>query len=267
MFKERLRLLKREQQRSNQPFLKTVIYLLARKVVDLYRGENNSTIKSNGELGVIRKYIKDGDTVFDVGANRGEWTQYVVAHHPTCIVHCFEPSSFTFQKLTATRFKENIHCQKIAFGSRPGTVELNIFEEGSGTNSLFGREGTGKKPKKVEPVRMNTLDDYCREQSVKRIDFLKLDVEGNEMDVFKGAEGMLKKGLITTIQFEYGGCNIDAGVLLKDLFTFLLPLNYSIYKIMPNKLMYMPKYDQDLENFQTTNFLAILSGKSSTQRL
>ncbi len=88
------------------------------------------------------------------------------------------------------------------------------------------------------------------------IDLVKVDVEGHELEVFKGAAGMLAQGKIKRIQFEYGGCNIDSRVLLKDLFEFLLPYGYAFYKVFPRELRRVPRYDQRLENFQYQNWVA-----------
>lgn len=92
---------------------------------------------------------------------------------------------------------------------------------------------------------------------MQQIDLLKLDVEGHELDVLKGAKHMLAQGQIKRIHFEYGGTYIDARILLKNFFDLLLPLGYRCYKIYPNSLHLVERYDQVLENFQYSNWLAI----------
>lgn len=68
---------------------------------------------------------------------------------------------------------------------------------------------------------------------------------------------MLDQGRIHQIQFEYGGTYIDARILLKDLFDFLIPYGYRLYKIYPNELRPIECYDQRLENFQYQNWVAL----------
>ena len=104
---------------------------------------------------------------------------------------------------------------------------------------------------------MNTLDNYCQKYGVEHIDFLKLDVEGHEFAVFKDAASMLKNVNIDRIQFEYGGCNIDSRVLLKDLFELLIGYGYHLFKIFPKRLELEKCYDQKIENFQYANWLAV----------
>jgi len=113
---------------------------------------------------------------------------------------------------------------------------------------------------KKETVSIETLDGYCAKNKIQNIGFLKVDVEGHEIEVFKGAIGMLKKGNINIIQFEYGGCNIDAGVLLKNIFEFFEKLDYDIYKMFSKKIRLIERYEQKLENFQYANYIVIKNG-------
>ena len=128
--------------------------------------------------------------------------------------------------------------------------------------SLYPRAGLKKgwgvtSPGKAEKVQLITLDDYCKENRIARIDLLKCDVEGHEYFVFKGAQEMIEAEKILRIQFEYGGCNIDSRVLLKDIFEQFSGLNYSFYKIMPRGLEKIEEYDQRLENFAYKNFVLL----------
>ena len=86
---------------------------------------------------------------------------------------------------------------------------------------------------------------------------MKVDVEGHELEVFKGAQEMLAHKSIKRIQFEYGGCNIDSRVLLKDLFDFFQSYGYSLFKLFPHELRHVPRYDQRLENFQYQTWVVL----------
>lgn len=103
---------------------------------------------------------------------------------------------------------------------------------------------------------MQTLDRYCETADIAYIDFMKVDVEGHELEVFKGAMTLLRQKRIGMIQFEYGGCNIDARTLLKDFIEFFEALDYDLYKVFATELRRVPRYDQRLENFQYQNWVA-----------
>ena len=242
-----------------------LIYRICKSYVDFYNAENNGNIQTNGELRLMHAVLPQCMTVFDVGANIGDWSTLALGINPQLRIHCFEPSLATFQRLQARLEGKVVKCQNIALSSKPGELLLQVFADGSGENSLYRREGLEdgwkRSPQtKTELVRVETLDGYCQRTNVLNIDFLKVDVEGHELEVFKGAQEMLKKGGIKYIQFEYGGCNIDARMLLKDLFNSFLSYNYTLYKIYPHELRHVPRYDQRLENFQYQNWVAAAKG-------
>jgi len=107
-----------------------------------------------------------------------------------------------------------------------------------------------------EKVEMKTIDCFCEENNIKRIDFLKLDVEGNELKVLEGAKGIIKSGNVDFIQFEFGGCNIDSRTYFQD-FYYLLYKDYDLYRILKDGLFHIDKYKEIYECFITTNFFAV----------
>jgi FkbM family methyltransferase len=237
------------------------LYRICRRYVDRYNGENNDDMLTNGELRFMRQVLGNYHTVFDVGANVGEWTALALDINPNLNIHCFEPSKATYQQLIQKNFPPNVICNNTGLGSLQEHRTLYIFENGAGINSLYQRQGLEDgwglaQPDRTESVSLDTLDHYCHEHKINNIDFLKIDVEGHELEVLKGAINMLSERRIASIQFEYGGCNIDARVLLKDLFAFFRPLKYNLYKIYPDELHLIKRYDQRWENFQYQNWVA-----------
>ena len=235
------------------------VYEVCRQYVNRYNSENNDDIQTNGELRFMKERLAGSQLVFDVGANVGKWAALALEINPGLRLHCFEPSKPTFQKLAANHFPETVTCNNLALGSAPGEQTLYVFEEGSGINSLYERRGLEdgwnlETQKKKETIQLETLDRYCAQHSITEIDFLKLDVEGHELEVFRGAKGAVEAGMIKAIQIEYGGCNIDARVLLRDIFEFFQPYRYSFHKIYPGEVRRVARYDQRLENFQYQNW-------------
>jgi FkbM family methyltransferase len=230
--------------------------------VDRYNGENNDNMRTNGEWHFLRHILKECHTVFDVGANTGEWASLALSINPNINLHCFEPSSATYTRLLEKIFPSNVVCNCFGLGAIQEERPLYIFEAEAGINSLYRRQGLEdgwglSSPSHIEMVRLDTLDRYCQERGINKIDLLKVDVEGHELEVFKGASSMLAESRITTVQFEYGGCNIDARVLLKDLFDYFQMFEYVLYKIYPDTLRRIQRYDQRLENFQYQNWVAM----------
>lgn len=244
---------------------KSTLYTLCKKYVDNYDGENNSDMVTNGEWRFMKLNLGQCKIVFDVGANIGEWTTLALNINNNISVHCFEPNHYAFNKLIKKKFPTSVICNNFGLSSIKGENDLYIFENGSGLNSLYQRHGLENgwnlKPQhKKEKVQLDTLQNYCNEKNISKIDYMKIDVEGHELEVFKGGRDLFTNVRVDIIQFEYGGCNIDSHVLLKDIFDFFKGRDYDFYKIYPDYTKLIKRYDQRLENFQHQNWLIIKKG-------
>jgi FkbM family methyltransferase len=207
-------------------------------------------LATSGELGVLRSLVA-GSVVFDVGANVGRYSAAAVQHG--LVVHAFEPSSEAFVKLEqGMRGRACLH--RCGLGERDDTLTLYAPEPGSGMASLYARTHPAATWSPVEAVRLRRLDDVVIEERIERIDLLKLDVEGHELAVLRGAERMLAEGRIARVQFEFGGANIDARVFLRDILAELK--GYALYRIVRDGIVPV-NYDERWEIFTTTNFLAL----------
>ncbi len=237
-------------------------YRFCRAYVDIFLGENISDISSNGEMDLLRSRLPASQVVVDVGANIGDWIAIAIGINPDLTVHAFEPSAATYGRLSRRNFPKTVRCNQMGLGSRREKRDLFVFSDGSELNSLYLRrgleEGYGITEQTLrETVSMDTLDNYCADAKIENIDFMKVDVEGHELEVFKGAMGLLSGGGISAIQFEYGGCNIDSGILLRDIFDFFRGLPYVFHKVYPGRLRRVERYDQRLENYQYQNWVLV----------
>src|SRR5206468_1306134 len=115
------------------------LYRLCKLYIDNVNGDNNADMHINGELRFLRQAVSRSrsSVVFDVGANRGQWTLAVLAVNPQAQVHCFEPSSATFEKLLLNKWPTNVICNHCGLGARAGELILNIHYAGSELNSIY----------------------------------------------------------------------------------------------------------------------------------
>ena len=238
------------------------LYNFCKSYVEKHDGDCNGDIVTNGELRVMRQFLPGCSVVFDVGAHTGEWARLALSVNPGLNIHCFEPSRENFVNLTRNVSSPNVTCNPFGLSSENGERPLFIFRSAPGLHSLYQRRGLENgwglaTPAETEMVKLDTLENYCAERQIEKIDFLKVDVEGHELEVFKGGRSLFEEDRVRMIQFEYGGCNIDSKVLLKDIFEFFAGMNYSFYKIFPDRLKPFERYDQRLENFKYQNWLMI----------
>ena len=240
----------------------THLYNFCKSYVEKHDGDCNGDIATNGELRVMRQFLPGCSVVFDVGAHTGEWAKLALSVNPGLNIHCFEPSRENFANLTRNVFSPNVTCNPCGLSSENVEKPLFIFRSAPGLHSLYQRRGLEsgwglKTPAETEMVKLDTLENYCAERRIEKIDFLKVDVEGHELEVFKGGRSLFAEDRVRMVQFEYGGCNIDSKVLLKDIFEFFAGMNYRFYKIFPDRLKFFQQYDQRLENFKYQNWLLI----------
>lgn len=176
--------------------------------------------------------------VFDVGANVGQSADKFNDAFPSAQIHCFEPVIGTFRTLSQhVSGRSNILCHRIALGDRDGEATLYLTgssDDNSTTNSLI----RSSKTVGTEIVTLQTLDHFCLSAGVQRIDLLKIDAEGADLDVLRGAEGMLSASRVAFVLAEVGfHPGDDRHVLFDDVRSLLVPFGFSVFGI----------YDQQLE--------------------
>jgi FkbM family methyltransferase len=138
-------------------------------------------------------------TVFDVGANVGQSTLAFASLYPAATIWAFEPFDEAFRELQFATRHVNACCFKLALAAQPGTVNVELAAK-SVNNSLLR---TADSPA-GETVQVATLDGFAAEHQISRIDFLKVDTEGFDLEVLKGAERLLCSAAITFVQVEAG---------------------------------------------------------------
>lgn len=227
--------------------------------------QSTQDLESTGETKVIDNFIKNNYCVFDVGANVGNWSKTVLSKFENIDLHIFEPVPNNYKQLTeniaSQSDKNNIHLNQIAISNHEQTQTFYYYQQQSAWSTFFRRFDVEKQynlqPPLELPVITKTLDKYCKEQNIKRINFLKIDVEGGELDVLHGAKNLLEKGKIDYLQFEYGGTFQDSKTTLKEVFKYLQNNRYFLIKIEENNLIYLPEFLPQYENYQYSNYLAV----------
>lgn len=224
-------------------------------------GIDGGTSRS-GERAALKALLGDSThtaVVLDVGANIGNYTADVLATGASATVHCFEPSATAYTQL-AMRFADlpNVVTHNIGLGDVEQALPLYADAAGSPIGSVFPRrlEYLGLTLRPIETATVRRLDRVFTELQLEQIDLLKLDVEGLELAVLRGAGDLLTSGAVRNIQFEFGGCNIDSRTFFRDFWELLNP-RYRMYRIVNDGLTPIDRYDERLELFLTTNYVAI----------
>jgi len=147
------------------------------------------------ETNVIRRIAMQMDTMLDIGANIGWYSLMASKINPAATIHCFEPIPTTYSRLIqnfALNSIESLQCHNYGFSNEPGSFPFYFYPEGSGNASMHNL--AGRKDATIVDCELRTLDsvlDWL--PSIKRIDFVKCDVEGNELFVLQGGLKLLNE--------------------------------------------------------------------------
>ena len=222
-------------------------------------------VGNSGEKNVIpylRRYVKSGakPVIFDVGANAGIYACEVISVFGNdAHIYCFEPLKKAFAILNKSlESRPNVRTYNFGLGEKEGAATIYANEPASPLASCFNRNiaHLGVDMKHAEEISIRRLDLFCAEKEITHINLLKIDVEGGELGVLKGAGRLIGSEMIDLIQFEFGICNIDSRTFFKDFFFMLNPY-YSIHRILKDGFEPVDNYSERDEIFLTTNYLAV----------
>ena len=158
--------------------------------------ENYSGRNIEPELIWIKDFLPEQAVMIDIGANVGSFIYQLESKLSPQNIYAFEPNSKLYQRLKRIFPKVNIY--PIALSDRNETSEFKIpvikgkTYNSRGTLKLDYREN-GEAKHFIQKVKVVKLDDWDGLENLKRIDFIKIDVEGNEMNTLRGARNVIEK--------------------------------------------------------------------------
>lgn len=170
----------------------------------------------------------DVEILFEVGAADG---RDVLVYHemfPKAVIHCFEPIPDSFMKLVEkTAGFDRVRANQCALSENEGVAQFHMAAL-TDASSLFASKPTDfsydryTRPAGIIDVKTDTIDTYCAREQIDRIDVLKMDAQGAELLVLKGATAMLARGAIGLIYTEINFLDhFDGGVRFDKLMGFL----------------------------------------------
>lgn len=185
------------------------------------------------ELDLVNRFVGDGDVFIDVGANIGVYTlaaSQLVGENGQ--VHAFEPLSVAYgllQENVMLNCAENVHLNPVAVGDEVGEVDLYVNTEAALTGLGKTNRGTLLD---IQKVPIWTLDDYSSRLGIKSIDFLKIDVEGFEGHVLRGAEELIVKSPNLIVMSELANKNfVPLGFSVKDVVEWMRSFGFEAWMI------------------------------------
>lgn len=155
-------------------------------------------------LAVWQGLARQSKVIFDVGANAGIYSLAASAANSSAQIHAFEPTPEIAARLRRARDMNDlasIVVAEMAVSDTDGEANLVHCDGGADNGGMnFIVPSSGSSQECIVPT--TSLDRYCRDNAIDSIDLIKIDVQGLEAAVFRGARGLLQDGKIGTVFVE-----------------------------------------------------------------
>lgn len=218
------------------------------------------------EVAILHQIISHGAVVIDVGANTGEFTKTVYELvKPDGFIYSFEPQDQPFRALQdACKGKFQVYPHKVGLSSVSGESTLfvpivngRLSPPEASIDPAFNLfTGPEKRPKAdrsvAEKIQLVRLDDFLRERRIDRLDFVKIDVEGHELEVLKGGSELLLRVLrpvflIEVFPYVYAGH-------LDKVCRYMNGFQYSAYVLNRDRSILLPLTSGNAEFSEGYNY-------------
>ena len=209
--------------------------------------------------------------VFDVGAHFGEFATTLRRMCPQARVWAFEPHPVAFKRLEEAGSKEGFTPVNLGLSDRTDRLELYDYaDRTAGTSHASLHAGVFEAVHHAAAgsveVDVTTVDDFMESKQISRVNLLKVDAEGHELAIIRGAEQAIRSGAIDIVQFEFNEMNVASRVFFKDFYD-ALP-GFSFHHMVVNGLAPMGDYKpRTHELFILQNVVAIRDGFDQRERL
>lgn len=144
---------------------------------------------------ILAKYIKADDVVIEAGANMGSETLLIARLAPQGKVYGFEPNPYTFERLkinVSINELGNAMVYDLALGEKDSTIQFNIYPKDFCNSGMSSKYMETSNTRKIDVVQ-KTLDTFVQAEGLEKIDFIKMDIQGAEMDMLLGSSITITK--------------------------------------------------------------------------
>jgi FkbM family methyltransferase len=169
------------------------------------------------------------ELIFDVGAHLGETCTVLREYYPQAEIWAFEPVPKTYGELEEIAGDiPRIHLLNHALGAVDGSARMEARGT-SGNNRVIEDD---EEAKRVRDVPIARGDTFCDERGIERIDYLKIDTEGHDLQVLRGFQKMLSDFKVDLVEIEAGmNARNTKHVPLERFKGYLEPMGYFIFRL------------------------------------
>lgn len=204
------------------------------------------TIKGDIDARLPRETLS---VFFDVGAHFGESIDSIKANFPQALIYSFEPNPASYVTLQHNA-EGKAKALNIGLGAANGVLRF----DNRSSHTTMQRVAADQSNTLLPAVEIKTLTSACAELGVSRIDYLKIDTEGHDLEVLRGAAGLLSNASIGIIETECGAnCDNAHHISLFEIQSFLEGYGYRLFGIYEQ----VPEWPTGAPNLRRVNAVYI----------
>lgn len=200
----------------------------------------------SGETNFLKCVLQANNNpiVIDVGANVGKYSKTAKEINPGAVIYSFEPHPKTFTHLQKMADEIDLNVFNLGMSDKEGAINIYDYADNNGSShaSLYQDviEKNFGKPSIATEIKITTLDKFILEQGIAKVDLLKIDTEGHELNVLKGAFESIKRDIFEVVHIEFNEMNVYSRTFLRDI-ADLFP-SHLFFRMLPDGLAFMGKY-------------------------
>ncbi len=212
-----------------------------------------------------RLSLPEDAIIFDVGANFGMMTLQYAKLASLGKVYSFEPTHYAFSKLKRNLelnpqlAKRIVAIQSLVSSSTSKETDIKTYASWKVSGDVKGVKHSvhGGIEKSTNGIGAVSLDDFCRENEIRRLDFIKIDTDGHEFEVLKGAQKVIAE-FRPTIIFEAGLYVMEErNIVFSDYLEFFCSLDYSLFNSSNLREINATNYHKHIPSKATIDILAL----------
>lgn len=206
----------------------------------------NFDIYEKDDSEMLFKLVNEGDTIFDIGANIGWYSNHLAKQFPNSIIHSFEPIPETFNQLSANtelNRATNIRLNNLALSSKK--EKLFFYYSPTVTGASSSKNITENHNMTKLELETETIDNFMIANSITKLDFIKCDVEGAEYFVYQGGFETFKKHKPIIFSEMLRKWSAKFGYHPNDIIEYFLQFGYECYISSNGKLNLINQIDED----------------------
>lgn len=210
------------------------------------------------ESQMMENLIADGDVFFDIGANIGWYSINIAASRRASTIYAFEPVPATYNHLkTNLNLNSFGNIKSFNFGFSEQAGQFTFYYPPEGSSNASSVNLTGRSDVKFAQCQVYTLDEFTRSTGT-RVDFIKCDVEGAELLVFKGGLETIKRDKPAILSEILRKWSAQFNYSPNEIFSLFRSIGYRVFTTNNG---YLEEFELMDDNTTQTNYFFLHSEK------